>query len=467
MNRKLFVLALLGSVMLYASSAFASYIDQLTDLSAEWVGNPTRTAATDGVDAVVYNPAGTVKMEDGLHLHFSNQSIDNNNTTEITGKGYDGNTKYETHKPSKFVPSFYANYKNDDWSVFGGAYILGGGGSVFWENGTPNLNLAVQTVERVFGANAWSNGKSYFGTDTVSSDDTNANISVEMLSMFPALTAGGAYKVNDMVTVSLGARVVKGSQTITIKANEAGIGGSNDTLYDAEWTATGYMGVLGVNLQPMPELNFALTYESQAKMEWKVDVTEDRSPETVFYNNEHALSSASGYTDGRKFRFDLPAKLMAGAEYAIAPTFKIALSGLVYFTNWGTYEKPTKSSNLALDGEYRQNVNSYDLDLAWELGAGFSWEFLKNVFWTGGVNYDCMNVKDEYLSEIMNKIDLWNVGTGLKIKTDHNLNLMVSYMHNFYITRSNKSATDGTNSYKTEYSKYANDIAFSVEYKFL
>jgi len=475
MNRKLFVLALLGSVMLYASSAFASYIDQITDQSAEWIGNPTRLASTDSVDCVTYNPAGTVKMADGLHVHFSSQSIDNNNTTEVTGAGYPSAMKYETHKPSKFVPSFYANYKNDNWSAYTGVHIIGGGGSTFWENGTPNLNLAVQAVEQTdidpvtagvqLHPAPWSNSKFYFADD----GSANAGISVDMLSMFPALTIGGAYKLNDMLTMSLGARVIKATQTIKITASESGLGGSKDTLYDAEWNATGYMGIIGLNIQPTSELNIGITYESMSKMDWKVSVHDDLSYKSTAYNNEHVLSSASGYTDGRKFRFDIPARLMLGIEYVITPTLKADLAGMIYMSNWGTYEKPTKSTatNPLAGTTYKQNVNSYDFDIAWEAGAGFSWEFLKNITWTGGVNYDCMNVKDQYLSELMNKIDLWNVGTGLKIRTEENLNLMVSYMHNFYITRSNNSATDGTNYYKTEYSKTANVFAFSIEYKFL
>lgn len=467
MNRKLFVLALFGSVMLCASSAFASYIDQITDQSAEWIGNPTRLASTDSVDCVTYNPAGTVKMADGLHVHFSSQSIDNNNTTEVTGAGYPAAAKYETHKPSKFVPSFYANFKQENWSAYTGIHIIGGGGSTFWENGTPNLNAAVQKVETSLGG--WSNGGDYFSATGA----PHAGISVDMLSMFPAVTVGGAYKISEMSNISFGARVIKGTQTIAIKACQSGIMGRKDTLYDAEWNATGYMGIIGLNVKPTSDLNLAITYESMSKMDWKVDVNDDLSTNytaggsipTGVFGGEKSLSSLSGYTDGRKFRFDIPARLLLGVEYIVTQTFKIDLAGMVYFSNWGTYEKPT-ASTPATSG-YKQNVNSYDFDIAWEAGAGFSWEFLKNITWTGGVNYDCMNVKDQYLSELMNKIDLWNIGTGLKIRTEENLNLMVSYMHNLYITRSNNSATDGTNYYKTEYSKTANVFAFSIEYKFL
>ena len=467
MNRKLFVLTLLGSVMLCASSAFASYIDQLSNQSAEWMGNPTRTAATDSVDGVIYNPAGLSTVADGLYTHFTSQSIDNNNTTTVMDSNYPGNKKYETHKPSKFVPSAFFNFKQDNWAVFGGFSIFGGGGSTLWENGTPNLNVAVQTAETLgeAGGQGWANGANYFAAD----GSTNGNVSVKMLSMLPALTLGGSVAINEIVSVSIGGRIVDSSQTIELKATESGVGGTRDKIYEAQWTALGYHGIIGVNVRPVKELNLAATYESHTKMKYEVDVKKDNSMPTTMFGNKQALQALSGYEDGRKFRFDLPAKLQLGSEYAFTEKFKTSISLLYYFTQWGTYEKPTAASSGGV-----RNVTTYKLRPAYEAAIGYDWEFLKGIHWTAGVNYDCMNMKSEDLSEIMNKVDLWNVGTGLKVRTSENLNLMLSYMHNFYIdaensnqTKTVNSATGVTTYYKTKYEKYANSVAFSIEYKFL
>ncbi|HPJ43440.1 MAG TPA: hypothetical protein PLY21_14025, partial [Spirochaetota bacterium] len=451
----------LGSVMLYASSAFASYIDQLSNQSAEWLGNPTRTAATDSVDGVVYNPAGLSTVADGLYVHYSQQAIDNNVSVEVMDP-YAGNAKYATHKPSKFVPSFYTNYKQDNWAVFGGFSIFGGGGSVLWENGAPNLNFAVQTAEQLGGG--WLNGGNYFGDDGTA----NGNVSVEMLSMLPALTFGGSVAVNDVVSVALGGRVIKSTQSIELKATESGIGGSRDKIFEAELTALGYHGIIGVNVRPVKELNFAVTYESQTELEYEVDVKTDMSkPALMGFGNKQCLQALSGYEDGRKIRFDLPAKLQLGAEYAFTETFKASVAFLYYFTNWGTYDKPAKANQVS----GAQEKTSYDLNAAYEAGIGFDWEFLKGIHWTAGVNYDCMNMKKDQISETMTKNDLWNVGTGLKVRTAENLNLMVSYMHNFYNDVENNatatSASGVTTNYKTKYEKYANVFAFSIEYKFL
>lgn len=43
-------------------------MDNLANMSAKWIRSNARNAATDGADIVNYNPAGLVKMNDGVHL---------------------------------------------------------------------------------------------------------------------------------------------------------------------------------------------------------------------------------------------------------------------------------------------------------------------------------------------------------------------------------------------------------------
>ena len=52
-----------------------SQIDNLSNLSSEWIRTGARNAATNGTDIVAYNPAGLTKLESGLHINLSNQSL--------------------------------------------------------------------------------------------------------------------------------------------------------------------------------------------------------------------------------------------------------------------------------------------------------------------------------------------------------------------------------------------------------
>ena len=50
-------------------------MDNLSNLSAEWMRTGARNAATSGTDIVAYNPAGLTQLENGFHVNLSNQSL--------------------------------------------------------------------------------------------------------------------------------------------------------------------------------------------------------------------------------------------------------------------------------------------------------------------------------------------------------------------------------------------------------
>ena len=61
--------------LLFISVQSHAQIDNLSNLSAEWMRTGARNAATNGTDIAVYNPAGLTNMEAGLHINLSNQSL--------------------------------------------------------------------------------------------------------------------------------------------------------------------------------------------------------------------------------------------------------------------------------------------------------------------------------------------------------------------------------------------------------
>ncbi|UCF55710.1 MAG: long-chain fatty acid transport protein, partial [Deltaproteobacteria bacterium] len=66
MKKLVTFLFVVGFIFSASSSLFAGGIDTKSNLSAEYIRTLNRNAATDSADAVVYNPAGVMKMEDGL-----------------------------------------------------------------------------------------------------------------------------------------------------------------------------------------------------------------------------------------------------------------------------------------------------------------------------------------------------------------------------------------------------------------
>ena len=65
---------MLMTVFLCFQTVYAN-IDQLSNMSTEWIRTGNRNAATDSTDIVLYNPAGLTKMSQGYHLNFGNQTL--------------------------------------------------------------------------------------------------------------------------------------------------------------------------------------------------------------------------------------------------------------------------------------------------------------------------------------------------------------------------------------------------------
>ena len=67
-------LSVVMAVILISVVAFGAGLVDNGNQSAAYIRTMNRNAST-GIDAVYYNPAGLTKLEDGLYLSFSNQSI--------------------------------------------------------------------------------------------------------------------------------------------------------------------------------------------------------------------------------------------------------------------------------------------------------------------------------------------------------------------------------------------------------
>ena len=95
-----FVLVVISSLV--AVPSFAGGIDTKNNHSAEYVRTFNRNAATDAADIVIYNPAGTSFMEDGLYVNGSIQYLVKEYTNTI------GGTEYESDTPSVIPAWFWA-----------------------------------------------------------------------------------------------------------------------------------------------------------------------------------------------------------------------------------------------------------------------------------------------------------------------------------------------------------------------
>ena len=146
MNKTAMAVVAAAAVVLLCAPLPAQ-MDNLTNLSVEWMRMPARNAASDSADIVVYNPAALVRLADGFHLNIGNQSLMRKPShTYDFGFGA-GERSFGQDGIDAFLPNFYAAYSKDKWALYGGVYISGGGAVVDYPEGSISTDLVALMVQ--------------------------------------------------------------------------------------------------------------------------------------------------------------------------------------------------------------------------------------------------------------------------------------------------------------------------------
>ena len=101
-------------------------MDNLANMSAKWIRSNARNAATDGADIVNYNPAGLIKMDNGIHISLNNQTLFRNPKHSFTLNPLIGKQTCKQDGADPFLPALYAAFKKDKWAISSGIYVTGG-----------------------------------------------------------------------------------------------------------------------------------------------------------------------------------------------------------------------------------------------------------------------------------------------------------------------------------------------------
>ena len=127
-------------ISVYSTNLFAQ-MDNLGNMSAEWIRVGARNAAHDATDAVVYNPAGITKMSDGWHMNFSNQSLWRHPSHSYDMGMGAGVQTWEQGSADMFLPNFYMAYKKNNWAMYTGVFNVGGGATMDYPHGSITTDM--------------------------------------------------------------------------------------------------------------------------------------------------------------------------------------------------------------------------------------------------------------------------------------------------------------------------------------
>ena len=289
--------------------AYAGNVDNQNNYSAEWVRTLNRNAATDSADAAAYNPAGTVRMRDGLYLNLTGQYVYKKYSHELNG------TEYESDTPS-YLPGVFGVYKNGRWAAFATYTIACGGGKVEYDAGT----ATTATIARWLGL---GNGDRFLQAD----------------SYYHTVTLGGACALNGRLSVSLGIRFVDAELQKKASAGPYHL--------DYKETDHGWGAVLGLDFSPADKVNIGLRYETRTRLNLRTRVRRD---------------DLGLLTNRSKRRRDLPAVVGLGMAYRISSRLRTE-TNLTYYMNGSAH---WDDNPLSMPADESKKSDGYDLGIAFE-----------------------------------------------------------------------------------------------------
>ena len=172
--------------------------------SAQYIRMLSRNASTS-TDAVYYNPAGLMKMDNGFYISIQNQTLFQTKTIVSAFPLLNAST-YEGKVDVPVFPTAFAIYKMDKLAFSLGFGPNSGGGSAEYGTGLPSFEKSIsKLVPGLAGLKALGQNVTNYKT----------SISFKGESVFWGIQAGVSYKINDMISVYGGARYIPATNTYT------------------------------------------------------------------------------------------------------------------------------------------------------------------------------------------------------------------------------------------------------------
>ncbi len=189
------------AVILIAGSIYAGGLVTNTNQSGLYTRTMSRNASTL-IDAVYYNPAGLTKLGNGIYFSLNNQSIFQtrsvvNNYPYLAGspKEYEGDIK------AYLFPSIYAAANFGKLSVSAGFNPIGGGGGAKYETGLPSFEIPISELVPLLVSKG------------IPTTQYSADVYFEGTSVYMGYQVNLAYKLNDIISVGAGVRLVTAKNT--------------------------------------------------------------------------------------------------------------------------------------------------------------------------------------------------------------------------------------------------------------
>lgn len=193
-----------AGILMCFVSVFAGGILTNGNQSAQYIRMLSRNASTT-YDAVYFNPAGLMKMENGLFVSVQSQTLFQTKTI-VSGYPLLNNSTYEGKVNVPVFPTAFAIYKMDKVAFSFGLGPNSGGGSAEYDTGLPSFEKTIsKLVPGLAGLKSLGQNVTNYKTD----------ISFKGESVYWGIQLGASYKINEMFSVYGGARYLPATNTYT------------------------------------------------------------------------------------------------------------------------------------------------------------------------------------------------------------------------------------------------------------
>jgi long-chain fatty acid transport protein len=222
------------AALLISGAIFAGGLVTNTNQSAMFTRLQNRNAST-AIDAVYFNPAGVTKLGDGFFASINNQTINQTQTIINDYSFLSGSPKeYIGNVSAPVYPGVYVAYNTGKLSLSAGFNPVGGGGGATYKKGLPSFETSIADLVPLLNSQG-------FPTTQYSAD-----IYFKGTSVYFGYQFNVGYKINDMISVAAGLRLVSAKNTyngylknISINPDYPAFGGTGDMMLASTFFTTG------------------------------------------------------------------------------------------------------------------------------------------------------------------------------------------------------------------------------------
>lgn len=456
-NKKALAIAIL--TLCSSSLAFAGGILTNTNQSAHFVRMLARDASLE-IDAAYTNPAGLVKLKDGFHFAFTNQSAFQTRTITTTfapfaGFGGDATKRFKGTASAPIIPSLQAAYKTGKWVLSGNIAVTGGGGKATFNQGLPSFEAGLALSPSII--NTVGSKLSAMGIELGSNGVYSADQYMRGSSFIYGAQLGGSYEINKMFSVYAGFRL-----NIVNNGYEGHLRSLQTNISSKGLGALGMTDYNNTMASPDKILEFAITQATTDQEKASLELLRKASAEGVYldcsqsgwgispilglnfnYNNlnigmkyefrtalnvenKTKVDDTGMFRDGVNTPHDIPALLTVGASYQITPKL-LASVGYHHFFD--------SDADMANDKQKFINggTNEYLFGAEYQIDRMF--------LISAGGQITRYGVTDDYQQDLSFSINSYSIGFGGAVNVATNVRINVGYFWTTYSDWTKKKET--------------------------